>query len=168
MILHVAPESGIGRPDATPTPPSSDTDDTTDAVPYTDNQPIETSNGEQAETNITSTRRRLLGVNVCEGSSLVLSCPPGLVVGSITTAFFGRSDTTSCPYPGAMQNTRCASPTLAVVNAVADKCVCFKSCTVSTSLSSLGLSDPCGGTYKWLSASGTCVGSLWQGPPSIN
>ncbi len=42
---------------------------------------------------------------------LALYCPPGLVVGSIVSAFYGRSDTTTCtfPDPNPMKNDNCSA-----------------------------------------------------------
>ncbi|KXZ46009.1 hypothetical protein GPECTOR_48g441 [Gonium pectorale] len=88
---------------------------------------------------------------VCDGSPWpTLSCPPGLVITSVS-AFYGRSDTTTCPFWGgqhAMNNAACSSGTIQAAAETA--CLGRASCRPG------GVPDPCVGTYKWADFNATC------------
>jgi len=88
---------------------------------------------------------------VCEGYSLTLSCATGKKL-TVTAATYGRSNTVTCIH-SAMSNTACSAS--ASLSTVQSSCNNQNSCTVSASNSVFG--DPCGGTYKYLTATYTCA-----------
>ncbi|GLI71165.1 hypothetical protein VaNZ11_016267, partial [Volvox africanus] len=87
---------------------------------------------------------------VCGALSATLSCPSGLYILSVISAFYGRSDNTTCPLGGAMRNTSCSAP--GVSDIVKYNCLGTNTCTVSMS----SLEDPCFGTYKWINITACC------------
>ncbi|GIL80202.1 hypothetical protein Vretifemale_9373 [Volvox reticuliferus] len=80
---------------------------------------------------------------VCEAPSATLSCPDGLYIVEVVSAFYGRTDNTTCPLVGVMRNTSCSAP--GVSDLVRKTCLGNNTCTVPLS----SLADPCIGTYKW-------------------
>ena len=93
---------------------------------------------------------------LCDGwSDITIDCPAGMFISSITSAFFGRSDTVTCPYAGgsaAMKNTTCRSSV--AQSGLASKAVGLVSYTISKDVG--WLPDPCIGTFKWFNASYIC------------
>ncbi|GIL54779.1 hypothetical protein Vafri_10482 [Volvox africanus] len=87
---------------------------------------------------------------VCEALSATLSCPSGSFIISVISAFYGRSDNTTCLLEGAMWNTSCSAP--GVSDLVKYNCLGKNTCTVSMS----SLKDPCLGTYKWTNITVCC------------
>ncbi|KXZ46267.1 hypothetical protein GPECTOR_45g137 [Gonium pectorale] len=91
---------------------------------------------------------------LCEGAAQPsrLQCPSGNVIAAVSP-FYGRSDTTTCPYPGgpgAVQNTRCASAEFAAQ--VRTACLGQSACSVNY----YAVPDPCDGTYKYAQINYTC------------
>eukprot|EP00955_Chlamydomonas_euryale_P091923 364662-Chlamydomonas_euryale.AAC.5 len=93
----------------------------------------------------------------CEGGQMSIACAGG-AVSSIDAAFYGRSDTSTCPHPvwGAMQFTGCAANAAGIKSIVEARCLGQGACTVPVNNYDMG-GDPCGGTYKWLSVTFTCT-----------
>jgi hypothetical protein len=87
----------------------------------------------------------------CEGARMEISCSERKLV-SIKDASYGRTDGFTCPH-SAMSNQNChATTSLDKVKAACDG---KPSCSIDSSNSVFG--DPCGGTYKYLTASYVCV-----------
>lgn len=109
------------------------------------------------ELSLSFTHAELLKVGpVCENAQLpmVLQCPTGQVVTQVTSAFFGRSDATTCPYrdPRAMANTACSSTVYLEI--VRQWCYGQASCSMG---GVPGIPDPCVGTFKWTEATYSCA-----------
>ena len=110
------------------------------------------------------------GPAVCEivggtGVHFTLTCPSGLKISSVTSAFYGRSDSNTCPYPGnptAMQNTACSSPS--VLPLLLQAAVGVQSYEVTFLSDLLMSSDPCPGTFKYFNATWCCAGNVTPRP----
>ena len=89
---------------------------------------------------------------------MIIACEKGEVI-SVTSANFGRLDTSTCPH-SSLDTTTCWSPTSwsrwsrAVVQG---KCQGENSCLVPATVTTFG-GDPCSGTHKYLTVSYTCSG----------
>ncbi|KAG1659132.1 hypothetical protein FOA52_013801 [Chlamydomonas sp. UWO 241] len=95
----------------------------------------------------------------CEGQTLHAECPAGQIISDIVTAFYGRSNTVTCPLvsnPDSMQYTWCVAAYADVRAGVHAVCLNEASCDISASHTALGISDPCPGTYKWLAITFNC------------
>eukprot|EP00301_Raphidiophrys_heterophryoidea_P004732 c12036_g2_i1.p1 GENE.c12036_g2_i1~~c12036_g2_i1.p1 ORF type:complete len:511 (+),score=136.14 c12036_g2_i1:1-1533(+) len=117
-------------------------------VTYTCVSPIPTSTPTPSPTPTASGYYSALA---CEGNSLTMSCVGGEVV-SVTSATYGRSDSTTC-FSASISNTSCSAS--ASLNVVQAACNNQASCTVSASNSVFA--NPCGETPKYLTAVYTCV-----------
>ncbi len=91
---------------------------------------------------------------VCDDAitSTNLTCPSGDVIVYISSAFFGRSDATTCPFrdPGAMSNTTCSLDNFR--SSLQEQCLGRASCALAAAVSG----DPCKGTFKWATVVYTC------------
>ena len=90
-----------------------------------------------------------------EGMNVIIACEKGEVI-SVTSANFGRLDTSTCPHSSLdTTNTTCRGPTSLTV--VQGKCQGENSCLVPATDTTFG-GDPCSGTHKYLTVSYTCSG----------
>ncbi|GIM14459.1 hypothetical protein Vretimale_17419 [Volvox reticuliferus] len=88
--------------------------------------------------------RKVSTGHVCGALSATLSCPDGLYIVAVVSAFYGRTDNTTCPMVGlSTRNNSCSVP--GVSDLVKKTCLGRNNCTVPLS----SLADPCFGTYKW-------------------
>ena len=88
----------------------------------------------------------------CEHDTLALKCNSGMVI-KILKASYGRTaGKETCPH-AAVSNQKCHAKTSVAV--VSKACNGKKSCKVQAKNHVFG--DPCGGTYKYLTAKYTCV-----------
>ncbi|XP_053360798.1 rhamnose-binding lectin-like [Clarias gariepinus] len=89
----------------------------------------------------------------CEGNSAVLNC--GLYRITIISAFYGRTDTTTCtenqPWTS-IRNTNCFTPNAQYI--VKSRCDGLHNCHVPAT--NYLFSDPCYGTYKYMTIAYTC------------
>nr|AAI33979.1 Im:6908808 protein [Danio rerio] len=96
-------------------------------------------------------------VNTCEGSVLHLNCDTGTI--HITAANYGRTDKITCsagrPF-NEVQYTNCHTPSALAI--VSQSCNGRKICDVSAT--NEVFTDPCFGTYKYLSTLYSCRLSL--------
>ncbi|TRY54864.1 hypothetical protein DNTS_001815 [Danionella cerebrum] len=95
---------------------------------------------------------------ICEGDRGFLRCAVGKI--QITSASFGRTDRRTCSRgrpDRQLRNTHCASPN--ALAPVSQSCNGQSSCELSAT--SAIFTDPCPGTYKYLSVSYYCL------PPEI-
>ncbi|XP_067284067.1 L-rhamnose-binding lectin CSL2-like [Pseudorasbora parva] len=93
-------------------------------------------------------------VEVCEGNSASLQCDTGFI--KVLNANYGRTDCTVCAAgkpAHQLSNNNCKkAESLSIMSA---QCDGLKSCTVSAVNSVF--SDPCVGTYKYLTLSYDCI-----------
>lgn len=88
----------------------------------------------------------------CEHSTISMKCPVGSTIDVIRASYGRTHGPQTCPHP-ATSNRNChASTSVAVVKR---SCQGKNSCTVRASNNIFG--DPCGGTYKYLSAAYRCM-----------
>jgi len=89
---------------------------------------------------------------VCEGETLPLACPPDSFI-NITSAVFGRTDNTICPF-GNISQTNCSesTQTLSALQAI---CTGEKNCDVEALSYYFG--EPCAGIYKYLTFEYSCL-----------
>ncbi|XP_065827341.1 uncharacterized protein [Oscarella lobularis] len=99
----------------------------------------------------------------CEGGSSRLTCPSGTAINVIASRY-GRTEFQPCPHP-LRSNLVCGSDShsLTVVRGL---CHGEQSCSVPSTNNAFG--DPCGGTYKYLEASWTCVEGPVKAPATIS
>ena len=105
---------------------------------------------------------------ICDGwSNITITCPTSMYISSISSVFFGRSDTVTCPYSSAaaMKNITCRSP--AAQSGLASRAVGLVSYTISSSAVQAWLPDPCVGTFKWFNATYVCTttSNTYRSPP---
>ena len=82
-----------------------------------------------------------------------LTCGQGQIIGSITSAFFGRTDASICPtLSGIASATTCTGDESAARQFVQNLCIGLQSCTPFASPSM----DPCPGTDKYWFVTYTC------------
>ncbi|KAK7930451.1 hypothetical protein WMY93_006846 [Mugilogobius chulae] len=83
----------------------------------------------------------------CEHDTAFLRCDQGQVI-SVTSAYYGRRDTTTCSAGRPWDQLTNINCELSVTDKVAQMCNNRNSCSVSASNSEFG--DPCVGTFKYL------------------
>jgi len=93
-----------------------------------------------------------LKATVCEGGYLPLSCPADSYI-SISSAVYGRTDKTICPY-GNISTTNC-SETKNTLGALQALCNGQKQCDVDSLSYYFG--EPCKGIYKYLTFEYSCM-----------
>ncbi|XP_030846862.1 salivary glue protein Sgs-3-like [Strongylocentrotus purpuratus] len=106
---------------------------------------------ESATSHPTTTTDDFRNLIICENESEDITCSPGEVI-SILSAIYGRTDPVACPHerPGIMENTAC------FLDVAADICQPSGSaCNFHVGSAKFG--DPCGGTYKYLNFTYTCI-----------
>ena len=82
-----------------------------------------------------------------------LTCGQGQIIGSIDSAFFGRTDASVCPtIPGIASATTCTGDASAAIQAIQVKCMGRQACNPFSSTSM----DPCPGTDKYWFVTYTC------------
>lgn len=101
------------------------------------------------------------GRSVCEivggsGVSYTMSCPTGLVISNISSAFYGRSDSSTCPYPGGPSFT---TDTVCSLSSVLSQLKAASIGRNSYDVTFLSVNDPCPGTYKFFNATWCCASS---------
>jgi len=83
--------------------------------------------------------------SVCEGQSGTITCPPGTVIEVNQPAFYGRTNTKTCPRPGYMRTTKCQGQGSG--QKIRGMCEGKTQCTVLASNAIFG--DPCPMTVKY-------------------
>jgi hypothetical protein len=101
----------------------------------------------------------------CEHDQFFASCPPRQVITQITSASYGRNDTSICDDP-AIYDTNCAADPDLIMGIIQDACLNMASCTIDVENTHMG-GDPCGGTYKFLAVSYTCGHASPPPPPEL-
>ncbi|XP_076859321.1 rhamnose-binding lectin-like [Brachyhypopomus gauderio] len=90
----------------------------------------------------------------CEGHKAVLNCGAGVL--KILSANYGRTDSTTCSAgQPSSQTTKTNCYGIKTLSEVTNRCGGKSSCVVPATNSVF--SDPCGGTYKYLSINYSCV-----------
>ncbi|ELU09878.1 hypothetical protein CAPTEDRAFT_207661 [Capitella teleta] len=91
----------------------------------------------------------------CENERLNLQCPDDHSL-LLTSIAFGRTDLYQCPHPS-IKSTDCSSDTAPGI--VRGECDGKNACSFEATTRFLN-GDPCGGTFKYLNVSYTCLGQF--------
>ncbi|XP_056598349.1 L-rhamnose-binding lectin CSL2-like [Triplophysa dalaica] len=104
-----------------------------------------------------------LAIVTCESQTAFLSCVQGVI--KVLSANYGRTDRQTCSTgrpDNQLTNVQCTQSTS--LSVVAIRCDGKTSCSIVAE--NAAFTDPCGGTYKYLTVSYKCVAPSPPSPPS--